>query len=131
MGDYVDEHGVGRNLTPGALYRLAKRLDDEPQSGRLATDREEVDNKDPYRQNLTEGGGTINLLFTYRSGQMPLVMTCDTYKDVFKLLGERSIEGLDKEHFPVYLLKIDGDRVVLGKKIYPPSDVLNKEGDNV
>ena len=129
MGDYVDEHGVGRNLTPGGLYRLAERLDDEPQSGRLATDREEEHN-DTYRQILTEGGEPINLLLTYNAGQRPSIITCGTYKSVFDLLNKRTMEGVDKELFPIYLLKIDGDRVVLGEKIYPPSNILTKKENN-
>ena len=27
MGDYCDNNGVGRNHTPGGLYRVAERLD--------------------------------------------------------------------------------------------------------
>jgi len=61
----------------------------------------------------------INLLFTYKAGQPPLIITYNTYKEVYKMLNERVLSDLHKEMFPIYLLKIEGDMVVLGKKVYP------------
>lgn len=69
-------------------------------------------------QNLTEGESLVNLLCTYKTGQPPLILHFDTYKEVFEMLGDRRTEKRTWG-YPIYLLKINGDRVELVKEIYP------------
>ena len=108
MGDYVDEHGEGRNLTPGGLRRVGERLENQPtiQIGTIL--HEEMkrlvneDSKDnDIRQKVTEGKDPINLLCVYTHGVKPNVIHLYSKKDVDTFLADRGNHNL-----PVYELHI-------------------------